>query len=362
MKILLIINSSNNGGAPKMIIKLYQEIVKRFPKSKLIFLQKIESQYSAIPNALYLSDRLKYPQDYWKVSKKLFKIIKDEKPNATISFLPLSNILTACISKYLNVPVRIASQRNPPYIYGRIVRAIDRYIGSNNFYTHNVCNSKAGKEAFSNYPVSYKNLLSVINNCVEEADLSVTKDEARVELGITNSKKIITCVGRLHDQKNHEVIIRAMKHVDNAILYLAGDGPLRKSISNLIANNKVQEKVVLMGDLERVQVQRLLRASDVFIIPSKYEGLSNSLIEALSYGLPVIFSNIPSFTSFLKVPDNKYAGILVNDNQSAKYAGAINDLIQNEEQMEYYQSLSRDKVKDLTASNMANKFMNLIIN
>jgi glycosyltransferase involved in cell wall biosynthesis len=274
----------------------------------------------------------------------------------------LANIFSGIIGKNLGVKSRIASQRNPPQIYGKVVRFLDKYIGSRGLYTANICNSQAGMDAFENYPESYKKHLSVINNCVEPADLSLSKEEAKKKLNIDPDKLILTCVGRLHNQKNHELLVNTMKHVDNAILHIAGDGPLKQKIINQINLYKIQDKIVLMGDLEREQVRLLLRATDIFLIPSKYEGLSNSLIEAMSYGLPVVFSDIPSFTDFLKLnSDNEYAGILANNDEN-EWAKAIGLLINDKDLMKKYHNLSLERVADLTPEKMTERFMKLMIN
>ncbi|MCL6216760.1 glycosyltransferase [Zunongwangia pacifica] len=361
MKVFFVINSSNNGGAPKMIVTLYQEMKKKIPESEIIFLKKIESQYSQIAGARYLSNRLNTPVDYIKVFRKLYNILKKEKPDATISFLPLANIFSNVIGKHLGIPIRIASQRNPPYIYGKIVRVIDRYIGANGYYTHNICNSVAGMKAFYDYPESYKKLLDVIRNCVEPADFSISKESAVNKLNLPKDKLILTCVGRLHDQKNHDVLIKTMQYLENTVLYLAGDGPLRENIISLIKDFNVGDKVVLLGDLNREDIRLLLRATDIFVIPSKYEGLSNSLIEAMSYGLPVICSDIPSFTNFLKIEGtDSYAGIIVESNDEKDWSYAIESLKEDVNLIEHYQTLSLDKVKDLTAEKMTNKYINLL--
>jgi glycosyltransferase involved in cell wall biosynthesis len=360
MKVLFVINSSNNGGAQKMIVTLYKGMINFFPESKIVFLEKKDSQYSNIKEAYYLSDKLSSHIDYMNVYKKLKKVIKTECPDAIISFLPLANILSSVIGKKVGVKVRIASQRNPPQIYGTVVRILDRFLGSKGYYTHNVCNSQAGMDAFENYSDSYKKHLSVIMNCVEPADFSITKEEARKRLGIPIDKKIITCVGRLHEQKNHKLLVDTMKRVNDAILYCGGDGPLRKEISSQILQNKVSKKIVLLGDLERTEVRLLLRASDIFVIPSKYEGLSNSLIEAMSYGLPIIFSNIPSFTKFLKLDGGLYAGVLIDNNNDEIWAKEIEKLIHNPDLIDHYKNLSLSKVADLTAEKMSLKFKSLI--
>ncbi len=361
MKVLLVINSSNNGGAIKMIVTLYEEMKKHYPDSKIVFLKKIESQYSSIEGAYYLQKHLSSPLHYISVYKKLDKIVREESPNALISFLPLANILSGVIGRKYGVKTRIASQRNPPQIYGKVVRFLDRFIGSRGYYTANVCNSEAGMQAFSNYPNNYKKLLSVINNCVEPADFSFKVEDAKAKMGSAPKGIVLTCVGRLHDQKNHAVLVKAMKYIDDAVLYCAGDGPLRGSLTELIKKEGVENKVVLLGDLNREEVRILLRATDIFVIPSKYEGLSNSLIEALSYGLPVVFSNIPSFTSFLRLnADNEqYVGVLVKENEESKWAEAINGILSNQQKLQTCKSLSFDKVAELTAEKMTTKFIDL---
>ncbi|RYF19992.1 MAG: glycosyltransferase [Flavobacteriales bacterium] len=361
MKVLFVINSSNNGGAPKMIVTLYREMKKQFPESKIVFLKKVISQYSDVEDAYYLTDNLSSPFEYWSAYNQLYNIVKTEKPDAIISFLPLSNILSSIIGKKLGVKIRIASQRNPPQIYGKVVRLLDKYLGSRAYYTSNVCNSQAGLEAFDEYPSSYKNHLSVINNCVEPADFSMTSLEAKRQLGVVQGKVVLTCVGRLHEQKNHRLLVKTMKHLDNAILYCAGGGPLYHEIKELIKSEGVQDKITLLGDLEREEVRSLLRATDIFVIPSLYEGLSNSLIEAMSYGLPIVFSDIPSFTNFLSLEKpGEYAGVLVRGNDEKEWAMAIDKIIKDQDLLRYYQKLSSDHVADLSAGKMTSRFIELL--
>ena len=361
MKVFFVINSSNNGGAPKMIVTLYNEVAKQHPESRIIFLKRINSQYSEIENAFYLTEKLSSPIDYIKAFLKLYKLIKKEKPDSIISFLPLANIFSSIIGKKLGIKNRIASQRNPPHIYGKVVRLADKFLGSRNYYTENVCNSTAGMEAFDHYPESYKQKLSVINNCVEPANFSIDKNEAREILGIKKDTTVLTCVGRLHEQKNHDLLVRMMKHLENVHLYCAGDGPLHNQIINQIEKEEVKEKIILLGDLDRPKVQLLLIASDIFIIPSIYEGLSNSLLEAMSYGLPVVFSDITSFTKFLKIEDeDNYAGILVKGNDEKIWAQSVDSLIKDQELASNIRKKSLEKISTLTAEKMTQKFLNLL--
>ena len=93
--------------------------------------------------------------------------------------------------------------------------------------------------------------------------------------------------------KNHEFIIRIFKEFlktkQNVKLVLAGEGPLKENIISQIISMKIEENVLLTGS--RSDVSQLLNAFDVFLFPSKFEGLGISLVEAQCNGLPCLTSD-----------------------------------------------------------------------
>jgi len=116
--------------------------------------------------------------------------------------------------------------------------------------------------------------------------------EARAQLGIGPGEKVIGTVGHLNRQKGHALLIEAMAGVleyePAARLVIAGRGPLRAQLEALAAAHGVADTVRfagLVGD-----VLRLLKALDVFVFPSLWEGFGIALIEAMATGLPVVAS------------------------------------------------------------------------
>ncbi|HZD11571.1 MAG TPA: glycosyltransferase [Candidatus Binatia bacterium] len=107
----------------------------------------------------------------------------------------------------------------------------------------------------------------------------------------------IVYVGRLHKQKGLNTLLRAFCHVQealgegNACLRLVGDGPLGRSLADLAQQLGVGAAVEFAGLRDDVVAQ--LEEADIFVLPSRAEGLSNALLEAMSAGLPVIVSDIP---------------------------------------------------------------------
>lgn len=107
----------------------------------------------------------------------------------------------------------------------------------------------------------------------------------------------ILYVGRLHAQKGLDILLRAFgrlcrqQHDMRLVLRLVGDGPLRGSLETLVAQLGLQNRVDFTG--LRDDVLQELQQADVFVLPSRAEGLSNALLEAMTCGLPVVVSDIP---------------------------------------------------------------------
>lgn len=121
-------------------------------------------------------------------------------------------------------------------------------------------------------------------------------------------------IGRFSKQKNHRVLIRALKLlVDagyNVVLNLIGDGTLFEECKKEVINYGIEENVIFHGIIDNVYP--LLNRSDCFILPSLYEGMPISLIEAMGTGLPIIASNVGGIPDMIK---NEISGIIIEPNE-----------------------------------------------
>lgn len=129
----------------------------------------------------------------------------------------------------------------------------------------------------------------------------------------TNNKFQIVHIGRFSEQKNHETIIKAVKKLKDKgfdiILNLIGDGPLFKDIKIKVTNLGLKENIIFHG--LKSDVYPYLRQSDCFILPSFYEGMPISLIEAMGCGLPIIASNVGGIPDMIK---DEYSGLIIEPN------------------------------------------------
>lgn len=122
---------------------------------------------------------------------------------------------------------------------------------------------------------------------------AAARTSARNELGLGAKDYVIGHVGRFNPQKNHTFIIKAFNDLatknPKARLLLIGTGYLMGQIKEMADNMGLKEKIVFAGN--RADVPKLLNALDVFFMPSLYEGLPVSAIEAQANGLPCVIAD-----------------------------------------------------------------------
>lgn len=124
-----------------------------------------------------------------------------------------------------------------------------------------------------------------------EESMTIRKKK-RIELGLEEGAIVFLSVGELNENKNHISVIRALSKIHglNYSYLICGQGKLHTYLDNSIKSLGLESKIKLLG--YRTDIQELYQAADVFVFPSKREGLSVALQEAMVNGLPVICTRI----------------------------------------------------------------------
>lgn len=124
------------------------------------------------------------------------------------------------------------------------------------------------------------------------ANTSVDKTVKKLELGLKADDKILLSVGRLKWDKNHMVVLKAMKQLSKqGYKYLiCGEGEERKSYEDFIKKNYLQDSIFLLGF--RKDISELLKITDIYVFPSLFEGVSVALMEAVAAKIPVACSKV----------------------------------------------------------------------
>lgn len=128
-------------------------------------------------------------------------------------------------------------------------------------------------------------------------------EKLREKLGLKEDDVMLFSVGELNKNKNHEVVIRAVAKLNNSKLhyFIAGQGELKDYLINLSNDYGISKQVHLLGYCDNVF--ELLQCTDLYVFPSKREGLSVALMEAIACRTPVVCSNIRGNTDLIKNQD-----------------------------------------------------------
>lgn len=143
------------------------------------------------------------------------------------------------------------------------------------------------------------------------------KMNMRAKLGIASTTFVIGVVGRLDPIKDHPTLIQAVRdlssHYPDVKLLIVGEGPERPRLEAL-----QDERSMLLGN--RLDVPAILQTLDVFALPSLNEGISNTILEAMAAGIPVIATNVGGNPEL--VTDGK-TGVLLPPKQSQQMAAVL---------------------------------------
>lgn len=139
-----------------------------------------------------------------------------------------------------------------------------------------------------------------------------------IPAGVEKNFRLVTG-GRLVSWKGIDMVIRAIKSIENCSLLVFGEGPEKNHLENLSTELSLKERVFFTGNLSRSQVAFLFSRSDCFALNSTYEGLPHVILEALAVGCPVVASEIGGIPEVIQ---HNHSGILFK-------ADNISDLIRS---------------------------------
>jgi len=154
--------------------------------------------------------------------------------------------------------------------------------------------------------------------------------------------------GRLIERKGYQYLIPALKGLD-VKLQLIGDGNLTKELKEIAKQNKVN--VEFIGKKSHKEIISYLQRADIFILPSLNEGMSNSILEAMATGLPIITTDTGGSKELIK--DN---GFIVEKASSEELRKAIENYLKNTKLIKIHETKSRSQAKSMSWDKVAKEY------
>ncbi len=350
MKIVFCLASLGSGGAERVVSLLANKMSNDGHEVQVICLKVNEVYYQ-------LHEKVKVVmamEKSWNRFSELFwlrRYLKREKPNVVIPFTEGVYCFTIASLLGTGIPV-IASERLDPSAMTWKRNLLKRVLLP--YADWLVVQTQTIKDYF---PKKIQEKTSVIYNPVND---EVFKES---ETGITNplelkSNRIIS-VARLFPQKNQEMMIRAFAKIADVFpdwqLVIFGEGPLRDSLRLLIDSLQLTDRILLPGRTEHVIDE--LRKSKLFCLSSDYEGMSNSMIEAICVGLPIVSTRVSGTDELIK---NGVNGFLVEIGDETGMALALKRLMQNEELMKQIGEANKRQASLFMLDKIVNDWISLI--
>lgn len=350
MKVLtFLIGSLGGGGAERVTIALGNYFCEKGYEVNFIVFSKANNNYDLNQkiNCYFLPENNNKRIIFLRISL-LKKFLKEQSPDYVISlglgyqYLLLGNLL----NKYRF----ILSERNAPQYYYKWYEKIYVKYCYRKAYTV-VFQTKEARDYFGK---SIYNKSTIIAN-------PITSNLPLPYKGLR--KKTIVAVSRLCKQKNIFMLLQSFKRVLNVYpeynLEIYGKGEQKEKLEKYAEQLRINKKVRFMGQKE--DVHSLIVDSALFVSSSDYEGMSNSMLEAMAIGLPVICTNCPIGGAAMVIR-NGVNGILTKVGDEIELANAMIDLINNPKKAKLLGKNASKIRDDLNVNTIAKKWEDLLFN
>lgn len=293
IRILHVLGRTDRGGAESLVMNIYRNIDR----------DKIQFDF-----AIHTSDRCQYDDEIESLGGKIYHLPRYKIYNhisyvqkwkrllSNNNFLTVHGHMDSTASIYL----KIAKDLGIPTIShshsissGSGIKAV-----ITNLYHRNIVNVSdykfACSESAGEWLYGKNSDFSIVKNGVDIKRFifnKKTRDEVRKEIDVQDNF-VIGHIANYSAPKNHKFLIEIFKKISNidstAILVLVGN-KVKENLERIVKEYKLESRVIFLG--ARSDINRILQGFDVFVLPSIYEGLPVSLIEAQVAGLPCIVSD-----------------------------------------------------------------------
>lgn len=374
-KILFIIDSLKlGGGTERVLANLTLFLSKNFEISILTWhhfknLYDFNGKYFSLKeNTGLLKNFLQKLKIFTLLRPfRIFKFFKIVSPNLIISIGESANF-NMIITKFffrINFPLIISIRNNPNELYknNRIIKFLIKLFYNLKIVDKIITVSKELQLILEkDYYIKRNKLVTIYNGIDLKKIQELNEHKIQKYSDIFYDEKLVKFVtlGSLMEKKAHGDLIKAYSIVKKAIpsskLIIIGDGPFRNKLRMLINNLKLKNDVMLLG--LQLNPFKFLKASDIFIFTSKWEGFPNVLIEAMACGLPIISTNCKTGPKEI-LQANEY-GFLVEVEDIEEIAKKMILLAKNPNLIKKFSKKSLHRVKFYTFEKILQQWIKLI--
>ena len=321
-RVLYLSHAFHVGGAEEMVLNLVRHLPERFRPAVCCIHTAgpigEEIRKTGVPfDVLGLTPGVSRPWDVWRLRAFLART----QPHIVHTFLLTASLYGRLAAILARVPIVIGTEVNI-YENKRVHHALaERWLMSGTATV--IASAESVREYYIKQIHADPRRVEVIYNAVDWSALVTTMTRAtmRSALGIPADAHVIAIIARLTEQKAHRVLIDAV-HATPALahahLLVVGDGELRGDLVQQVDALGLGHRVHFVG--ARRDLGDLLNASDVFVMPSLWEGLPLSMVLAMGAGLPVVATRVAGIPEVVRHDET---GLLVEPGDAVSLGRAL---------------------------------------
>jgi glycosyltransferase involved in cell wall biosynthesis len=311
LRVLHLITRLPVGGAERLLVDVVRGLDPARFESIVCCIQDrgelaVELEASGI--AVHSLNRMRTKRFDWRAIGALAQLMRDQRIDVVHSHLYHANLYGRLAAWRARVPA-VATVHNT---YAK--RKLHREL-LNRWLAHISAKLIAVSENVRSDLMRYDGIpaqkIVVIHNGIDvgRVQTPITRREARARLGLPDEAIALGCVARLEEQKGHRFLLEALAQLNDAQrggarfrVVLVGDGRLRAELEQRAAALGVAAWTMFLGT--RHDVPDILKALDICVMPSLWEGLSVAMLEAMAAGLPLVISDVSGVSQV--IGDDEY--------------------------------------------------------
>jgi GalNAc-alpha-(1->4)-GalNAc-alpha-(1->3)-diNAcBac-PP-undecaprenol alpha-1,4-N-acetyl-D-galactosaminyltransferase len=353
----MVISDLSSGGAQRVLVTLANHWASKGLQVAVLTYDGVERDFFPLADSIHhIAIRKREPR--LRVGGKLLsnlaraadfrRVFKSLRPGVVVSFIAKTNILVILSTFGLGLRV-VISERNDPakQSFGRLWDFMRKR--SYRYADVVTANSMGALETMKAF--------------VPERKLAWVPNP--VNLPLAGPKRVkdsqtILAVGRLTKQKGHDVLLAAFASIAHRYpawrLEIVGEGDLGNNLRDESERLGLKGKLKWLGQVK--DISSYYARSDIFVLPSRYEGCPNALLEAMSHELPVIVTD--ASTGPLEIVENEVCGLVVPSENPEALANAMERMINDKELRERLGRAGMDRVENSGVEEVAGVWEGLL--